>query len=411
MIPTILVVGFNVRPLARSAKKAGYRVLAVDFWGDLDLPDWADTYISVLDQQPQHRPERPTLPTAEALVTGVQQLLEDYGPVDYIITSGGFDDHPDAWSHLSQLGMLLGNSTEGLTRARDRQVTCEIAQQVGAATPKSDEASTAKQLQAATNLLELPILVKPKYGSGGFHSRVLRTEKEITQYIQRHHFTAKTPVLVQELILGTDVSVSVLGSGSTSLAVSTNEQLIGLPELGKGKTKAYCGNIIPLDTNSEIKHQLTGISEEISSKLELIGSNGFDYVIATDGTPYFMEINPRIQATIEALELITNINLVTLHIDACQGRLPQKAPDLNGYCARIIVYAKFTCKVPDLRNIPGVVDIPMPGSIAERGDPICTVNHIGQTRKQALRGAQEIVKTIYNNLRPIKAKKKLNNSK
>ncbi len=404
-MPSVLVVGFNVRPLARSAKKAGYRVLAVDFWGDLDLSDWADAYTSVLDQQPHHRPERPLVPTTEALVTGVQQLIEEEGSVEYILTSGGFDDHPDAWHHLNQLGNLLGNSTQTLIRARDRQLTLEMAQQAGAATPKSSEVTTAKQLLTATNLFDLPILVKPKYGSGGFHTRVLRTEKEITQYVQRHHFTATAPLLVQELIIGTDASVSILGSGKSSLALSINEQLIGLPELGKGKTKAYCGNIIPLDTSSETTHQLAKVSEEISSKLELMGSNGFDYVIATDGTPYFMEINPRIQATIEAIELVSNINLVSLHIDACQGRLPPSAPKPKGFCARVIVYSKSTCRVPDLRNIPGVVDIPIPGSIAERGDPICTVNHIGETREQALNGAREIVKTIYNHLRPIISKK------
>ncbi|MFW9831702.1 MAG: hypothetical protein ACFFD8_08005, partial [Candidatus Thorarchaeota archaeon] len=73
---SILVVGFNVRPLARSAKKAGYRVLAVDFWGDHDLSQWTDEQIAILDQQPNQRPDRPKLPTADALLMGVQQILE-----------------------------------------------------------------------------------------------------------------------------------------------------------------------------------------------------------------------------------------------------------------------------------------------------------------------------------------------
>ena len=34
---SVLLVGFNTRPLAYSLNKAGYEVYAVDFFGDLDL--------------------------------------------------------------------------------------------------------------------------------------------------------------------------------------------------------------------------------------------------------------------------------------------------------------------------------------------------------------------------------------
>lgn len=400
---SLLVVGFNVRPLARSAKKAGYRVLAIDFWGDLDLPQWVDEYIAVLDQQPDERPDRPPIPTANALIEGVQQLLDKHGPVKYIIASGGFDDHPEAWHHLNQLGPLKGNPPKTLIRARDREQTHKLAIKCGAAVPKSFEAITSQQYESAINQLVLPILVKPKHGSGGFHSRVLRTEAETEHYAQRHQFSGAHPILIQELIHGTDVSVSVLGSGTNTATVSINEQLIGLAELCKSRTKAYCGNIVPLEADLEAKSRLASVSEDISNHLGLIGSNGFDYVVDDEGIPYFMEINPRIQATIEAIELVFNNNLVMLHLDACAGRLPKESPEAQAFCARLIVYAKFNCAIPNLSNIPGVVDIPMPGSIAERGDPVCTINHIAGTREMALQGAWEISSTIYQHLQPIPA--------
>ena len=395
---SVLVVGFNVRPLARSAKKSGYRVLAVDFWGDLDLPEWADEHIAILHQQPDQRPDRPLMPTAESLVHGAQQILDEHGPVEYIIASGGFDDHPELWNRLGSLGTLTGNNSEVIQKARNRSFTYEIATRSGAATPKSFEALDRKQFEWATNQLNLPILVKPKFGSGGFHSRVLRTEDALHRYMARHSFTHREPVLVQELIQGTDASVSLLGTGKTSVTISVNEQLIGLPELGKGRTKAYCGNIIPLQNTSETVDQVSATSEEICTQLNLVGSNGIDYVIDEQGTPYFMEINPRIQATIEALELVSNYNVARLHIDAWKGKLPQDRPPLQAYCTRIIVYAKTTCQIPNLSNIPGVVDIPFPGSHANRGDPICTVNHVAATREESLQGAWHIVNSIYSHL-------------
>jgi len=400
---SVLVVGFNVRPLARSAKKGGYRVLAVDFWGDLDLTEWADEHFAILNQQPDQRPDRPLTPTAESLVAGSQQLLEEHGPVDYILTSGGFDDHPEALNHLSKLGTLVGNTSKDMQRAREKQLTQVIAHRFGAATPQSFEVCDENRFLWAINQLELPILVKPKHGSGGFHSRILRTDQEINHYATHHKFSTQESILVQELIQGTDASVSLLGTGKTTVTLSVNEQLIGLPELGKGRTKAYCGNIVPLSTSSGLINRLTKISEEICENLKLIGSNGIDYVIDKDGAPFFMEINPRIQATIEALELVSNLNLVTLHIEAWKGRLPPVLPSLKAYCARIIVYAKKRCAIPNLSNVPGVVDIPMPGSLVDRGDPICTVNHVADSRKSAWEGAWNIVQTIYKHLIPVSA--------
>jgi predicted ATP-grasp superfamily ATP-dependent carboligase len=401
MNATILVVGFNVRPLARSAKKAGYRVLAVDFWGDMDLSLWADEFIAVLDQQPNQRPDRPVIPTAEALVTGVRQLLEAHGPVDYIVTSGGFDDHIDSWKALGTLGTLAGNSVDGMQRARDRHLTREVALRYGATVPITFEVKTQKQFNSSANNLELPFLVKPLRGSGGFHSRVLRSETDMDRYSTHHQFSTEEPMLVQELIEGTDASVSVLSTGKQAIALSVNEQLVGLPELGKVRTKAYCGNIVPLQESADTISYLEAVSKGICEHLNLRGNNGIDFVIDESGTPYFMEVNPRIQATIEAIELVTNANIVNLHIDACNDNLPQKAPKPQAVCARIIVYALRPSSIPDLRTIPGVVDIPIPGSKAKRGDPVCTVNHIASSRQQAFSGAWEIVKTIYRHLRPI----------
>lgn len=400
--PSVLVIGFNVRPLARSAKLAGYRVLAVDYWGDLDLLQWADHHIAVLQQQVEQRPDRPVVPTAQALVRGAQQLLSEHHPTQHILVGGGFDDNPDCWQTLTALGNLAGNTVEILQQARNRDYTATLAKKYGAVTPSTVSFSNAETLRHAINQLGLPVVVKPERGSGGFHTQVLRTEEEVNQYVSRHRFNPEEPMIVQELVKGTDVSVSILGTGKAIYTVSINEQLIGLPQLGRGRTKAYCGNVVPLKADPDLHTLLVKVSEEMGTSLGLIGSNGFDFVVDSAGTPYFMEINPRFQATIEAVELTTGINLVQCHLDACSGQLPSKRIVHKGNCARVIVYARFPCIIPDLRELPGVVDIPFPGSHAERGDPVCTVNHIAPTHKEALEGAWQTINIIYQMLRPIK---------
>ena len=117
-----------------------------------------------------------------------------------------------------------------------------------------------------------------------------------------------------------------------------------------------------------------------------------------------MEINPRFQATIEAIELVTRINLVKLHLEAHNGHLPRKSSKFKASCARIIVYAHTPSIIPDLREIPGVVDISHPGTLVNRGDPVCTVNHIAKNRNAACHGAWGIVEAVYRRLQPISPK-------
>ena len=44
---TVLVVGFNARPIAASAKRLGLKVLVVDYWGDTDIYKYADKVLVV----------------------------------------------------------------------------------------------------------------------------------------------------------------------------------------------------------------------------------------------------------------------------------------------------------------------------------------------------------------------------
>jgi predicted ATP-grasp superfamily ATP-dependent carboligase len=114
-----------------------------------------------------------------------------------------------------------------------------------------------------------------------------------------------------------------------------------------------------------------------------------------------MEVNPRFQATIEAFEFTTMTNLVQMHLAACNGCLPVTSPRHVSTCARVIVYARQQCAIPDLRTLPDVVDISLPGSLADRGDPVCTVNHVATRRADALQGAWKKVDAVYRLLQPL----------
>jgi len=118
-----------------------------------------------------------------------------------------------------------------------------------------------------------------------------------------------------------------------------------------------------------------------------------------DGTPYVVEVNPRFQGTLGCIEKAFEINLVDAHIKAClYGEMPT-IKKRSKFCTRLILYAPKRVIVPDLTVLQEVWDIPLPNSIIEEGEPLCSVLTEGKSRNTSLRKAEEITKLIYARLR------------
>ncbi|MEM3041024.1 MAG: ATP-grasp domain-containing protein, partial [Nitrososphaerota archaeon] len=173
------------------------------------------------------------------------------------------------------------------------------------------------------------------------------------------------------------------------------KQLIGIRQLGAPTCFTYCGNITPLKAPPTTLKLCKLICSEVSNTFGLVGSNGVDFVLDSSGKPWILEVNPRFQATIECVEKMLGINLVEAHIAACEGSLITPPSVSQGYFTRVILYAKRRCSVPDLSILYGVRDIPIPGVIVEKGEPVCSVFTTGQTETESIDKAIKCTRKIY----------------
>jgi predicted ATP-grasp superfamily ATP-dependent carboligase len=145
------------------------------------------------------------------------------------------------------------------------------------------------------------------------------------------------------------------------------------------------------------------MAEKIGGHFGLIGSNGIDFVISGDGVPHVVEVNPRFQGTLEAVETVLGMNLVKMHLLACrQGVLPTNLGDPSRYSTRLILYTPRRLVTPDLTHVNGVTDIPLPGSILEEGEPFCSVNSTGDSREASLGMAKKMAELIYGSIRRVR---------
>jgi predicted ATP-grasp superfamily ATP-dependent carboligase len=380
------VIGFNARPIACSAKKAGAHVFVSDYWGDEDLSRCCDDWTAILTPKPGARQRQP-LDTHlyDGLVENLLHLTEEQD-LDYILIGSGFDDHADALTELQEKGQIVGCTPDQMKRARDFTALSGIAASVNVQIPKRLVAPSPDDVLKKSGEFRFPFMIRPTHSGGGSGIKLVRNYADISRAFGEPIDDIYEARVVQEYIRGIDISCSVLATPERSLALSVQGQLIGIPSSGRNCDFAYCGNYYPSTLPKEIARKIGEVSEAISDKLRLSGSVGFDYVVDESNRIWLMEINPRMQGTLEMFEAAGNLSVTSLHVLASQGILPKSIPSIQP-CVKMVIYSRRDGRVPDLSQYPNTVDRTPPGVLVNMRDPICTVIEVGNTMMDCYRRA------------------------
>ncbi len=337
----VLIAGFTTRHVACSACAAGYQVSTVDHFCDQDLYRYADHCLSFDD--------------LESLPAAIEQMSARCGGDIFVPTSG---------AETLQVGIpRYGPAPEKAATFLDKSQASRFFLEIGVPAPATLPERT------------YPAMVKPRCGSGGWRNAVLNNDKEWCKWKED---LADPPALWQEVVDGTPASVCCVTDGTRAKAVAVNEQLL---RGGEEAAYGFSGSVTPF-VHPRLD-DMVGLAEKIASASGCIGTIGIDFVVGDE--PYIIEVNPRFQGTVDTVEMSTGINLFSLHVDACEGRLPEKMPKPRQFAARKILFARDDLLVgPDLGMFPFVADVPWPGSLVEKGGAIVSVYGWGQSRRDAL---------------------------
>ena len=348
-VPSVLLAGMSVRAMAESAAKAGYRVTALDGFGDLDTIRAADRVLT-----PRRDLNRPY--SVERLVA-----LSRMVTADLFAYGANLENHPTAIGRLAGGRTLLGNGPAELRLARNPSRLAEMLHR--------------KQLAAANVRTTPPSagewLLKGRRSGGG---RAIRTWDE-GEPIPRSCY-------LQERIRGISASIVFSTDGERIIPLAITRQLIGTRWLGAG-AYWYSGNILApladpqLPQGKALFERAKAIAEAVAGACRLKGVNGVDF-IAQNGVPFVIEVNPRYSASLELVERAFGISVFQLHLLGCQGTLPTSVEIPRRFPAtgKAIVYARRAMTAGDTRrwlDDPSIADIPWPGERIRPGHPICTV--------------------------------------
>src|SRR5881628_3376453 len=339
----VLLVGVSTRGFAESAVRAGYDVVAVDGFGDLDLRARAREVALARSG------DRFSTRTA---VRAATRLGRD--AVSYVAS---LENHPGAVGALAGDGALWGNPPAVLARVRDPVRVAGALAARGFATPLVRTAAPRAGPRGQW-------LLKPRASGGGSGITPWRPRRPI----RRGHY-------LQQRMAGLPGSIVFVADGRRAVPLGMSLSLLGEQAFGADGFR-YCGNILAA-AEPNVRAVACRLAAAATEEFGLVGVNGIDFVAAR-GVPYPVEINPRYTASMELVERAYDISIFATHALACAGTLPafDLATAPPGAIGKAILYARRDLTAPDTRGWledESVRDVPAPGERIARGRPICTV--------------------------------------
>ncbi|RCV64558.1 hypothetical protein C5S53_08170 [Methanophagales archaeon] len=306
--------------------------------------------------------------------------------VDGVIIGSGFEGADFDFLTAENSGKILGNNPAKTKQVANKAWLASKLADLGIPQPLTYTGKAITEGEAKQ--LHYPVVAKPAYGGGGIANFFCYTETELIRYAKQ-----LPEFLFQDYIKGKPASISVISSKCDVIAISVNEQLIGMESLSAPGALVYCGNISPFVT--AYADVACEIAETLTKELGLLGSNGVDIVITDDG-PVVIEVNPRIQGSLDTVELSTDLNLVDITTKAVEGDFVFDKVHAKRYAVKAVVFAKHDGAVAETFDTEkgGIVDIPEKGRLVMQGEPIATGIGIGDKRASAFAEAMKNIARI-----------------
>jgi len=291
----------------------------------------------------------------------------------------------------------LNSKSTTITKVADKALLYAHLKEQGFPVPKNlliNVSNTFQKTRKTINQkLSYPLVFKPVDGVGCNGLSILKEESQIGKAIAKIKSESKCSYFIaQEFIEGESVSVSLLATKNTALAVSLNRQNIAMT--GPEESSSYNGGCVPLD--HPFKQEAFDLSEKVVKSINgLWGYIGVDLVLAPD-MPYVVDVNPRLTTSYIGLRKVVNFNLAKAIENAVlKDNLPDK-PENRG----IACFLKTETPKPTMltfKNTANMDTVVSPAFPLEENATSCALlMGSGETLDEATFAIEEAKKKLYS---------------
>lgn len=229
-------------------------------------------------------------------------------PPDFVFNiSEGLGSYRSREAQVPSILEMLGISYSGadpqcLAVCLDKALTKKLATLGGIATPTWRVVSTASEMSRVDwSGFPFPAFVKPTYEGSSkgvrLRSRV-ESPVDLAELVSSVLDAYRQPVMVEEFIAGEEVTVGIVGNSPPAIVgvmrVAPKKQTANF--VYSLEVKRDWENQVDYECPANLPPAVTARIAEYSLKaFDLLGCRDFarvDFRVASDGTPYFLEINP-----------------------------------------------------------------------------------------------------------------------
>jgi carbamoyl-phosphate synthase large subunit len=243
----------------------------------------------------------------------IADICEFEDPYGVVVSVGGQTPNNRVRSLHNYGFPILGTSARNIDRAEDRHKFSQLLDTLGIRQPEWASFTNLQEVQAFTERVGYPLLVRPSYVLSGSAMKVCYNQKQLEQYTREaSEISPLYPVTiskffekVKEIELDAvaqcgEVKAFVISEHIENAGVHSGDAAIVLP---------------PQTVNEETHARIEEIGHTIARALEITGPFNIQF-LAKDNQIYVIEANLRASRTFPFISKVTGINMIALFVDA-----------------------------------------------------------------------------------------------
>ena len=324
----------------RTAADMGLSTVAVYSDPDRDAPfvSDADEAVPLGGSTPAESYLRADAIIAAAELTGADAIHPGYGFLS---------ENAEFAQSCADAGIrFIGPSPDAITKMGSKIAARELMERSGVPVlPGKDLTGTDADTAASyADEIGWPVLVKASFGGGGRGMRVVRDRGELAEAIESARreagsaFGNDTVFLEHYVDEPRHVEMQIFGDEAGTV-VHLNERECSIQRRHQKILEESPSPAV----DEELRAAMGDAAVKAGKALSYVGAGTVEFLLAPDGSFYFLEVNTRLQVEHPVTELVTGLDLVRLQIDVADGRpLPSDLsnPSISGWAIEARLYAE-----------------------------------------------------------------------